>query len=451
MARTPGATGPGFIDLARGFLSALHSRINDPLWRLRVGRKKADAARAFAAWDAAVDACAREVLAEAPPEYTIAGAWAARRLGEQGRDRWDPFPRTNPCLQLPTAPPTPPPPHPPRPPAQGHRPHHRPPTVAGKAQSGNVHHVRSGESRFDRGLDPALTGLDRDSLQRLLPPGTTPSCAPRPCGSPPRGAPAARHPPPKLSLPPAIPPTNPASLRQGFETTSHAITWSLGLLAAHPRAQAALAAELAAAGLAPTEASPQPRGFEWGDLGRLPYLLAVIKESLRLFQPVGGAGGRGRFRKAEAPARLRPPARLPRTGASPLRLVPSRPPRSSPPLHLPAAPPPPPGRRRQRARVPAGRRGAGRDRARGGWLEGGLAAGRANGAAAASGCAKRTRRSQHGPKLPALVHPTPFRPLTPTPPHPTPRAPSSWSRSTPCPAPACCTAQTPAASAPSAG
>lgn len=214
MARTPGATGPGFIDLARGFLSALHARINDPLWRLRVGRKKADAARAFAAWDAAVDECAREVLAEAPPEYTIAG-----------------------------------------------------------------------------------------HLLKVIDPTT--------------GRPLSLA---KLKAEMSI------MYVAGFETTSHAITWSLGLLAAHPRAQAALAAELAAAGLAPTEASPQPRGFEWGDLGRLPYLLAVIKESLRLFQPAAGGSVRA-----------------------------------------------------------------------------------------------------------------------------FPRAPSSWSRSTPCPAPACCTAQTPAASAPSAG
>ena len=72
---------------------------------------------------------------------------------------------------------------------------------------------------------------------------------------------------------------------QGFETTSHAITWTLAALAAHPRIQARLAAELAAAGLAPTAGAPVPREFEWGDLNRLPYLGAVIKESLRLYSP----------------------------------------------------------------------------------------------------------------------------------------------------------------------
>jgi cytochrome P450 len=50
--------------------------------------------------------------------------------------------------------------------------------------------------------------------------------------------------------------------------------------------QDTLAAELAAAGLAPNKQQQQQqvRGLEWGDLG-LPYLGAVIKESLRLFSP----------------------------------------------------------------------------------------------------------------------------------------------------------------------
>jgi cytochrome P450 len=75
---------------------------------------------------------------------------------------------------------------------------------------------------------------------------------------------------------------------QGFETTSHAISWTLGLLAAHPEAQGALAAELAALGLAPRDDAPEPRRFEWGDLSRLPLLNATLKESLRLFPPASG-------------------------------------------------------------------------------------------------------------------------------------------------------------------
>jgi cytochrome P450 len=43
-------------------------------------------------------------------------------------------------------------------------------------------------------------------------------------------------------------------------------------------AQAKLVAELSAAGLT-------TRAFDWGDLARLPYLNAVIKESLRVLAP----------------------------------------------------------------------------------------------------------------------------------------------------------------------
>jgi cytochrome P450 len=71
----------------------------------------------------------------------------------------------------------------------------------------------------------------------------------------------------------------------GFETTSHALSWTMAALAAHPEVQNTLAAELAAAGLAPNKQQrQQQRELEWGDLA-LPYLNAVIKESLRLFSP----------------------------------------------------------------------------------------------------------------------------------------------------------------------
>jgi cytochrome P450 len=72
---------------------------------------------------------------------------------------------------------------------------------------------------------------------------------------------------------------------QGFETTSHAISWTLAALAAYPDCQERLARELAAAGLAPTPEHPVPRDFEWSDMARLPYLGAVVKETLRLFSP----------------------------------------------------------------------------------------------------------------------------------------------------------------------
>jgi cytochrome P450 len=71
-------------------------------------------------------------------------------------------------------------------------------------------------------------------------------------------------------------------LAAGFETTSHAIAWTMGALATHPAVQSKLVSELSAAGLV----GPGARHFEWGDVSRLPYLNAVIKESLRLFAPV---------------------------------------------------------------------------------------------------------------------------------------------------------------------
>jgi cytochrome P450 len=73
----------------------------------------------------------------------------------------------------------------------------------------------------------------------------------------------------------------------GFETTSNALVWTLAALATHPDVQDTLAAELAAAGLAPNKQEQQQqqrRSLQWGDLG-LSYLCAVIRESLRLFSP----------------------------------------------------------------------------------------------------------------------------------------------------------------------
>jgi fatty acid synthase len=70
-------------------------------------------------------------------------------------------------------------------------------------------------------------------------------------------------------------------LGAGFETTSNAIAWTMGALATHPAVQSKLVSELSAAGLVGLGA----RQFEWGDVSRLPYLNAVIKESLRLFAP----------------------------------------------------------------------------------------------------------------------------------------------------------------------
>lgn len=90
---------------------------------------------------------------------------------------------------------------------------------------------------------------------------------------------------------------------QGSETTSYTATWALGLLATHPSTQSALARELAGAGLAPSTdssaAAATPRAFDWADLNKLPYLNAVIKETLRLYSPASLGSSREAVRDVE--------------------------------------------------------------------------------------------------------------------------------------------------------
>ena len=62
-----------------------------------------------------------------------------------------------------------------------------------------------------------------------------------------------------------------------METTAHAATWVLFQLSQHPAAEAAVEAELDAAGLLVTAARPHPRALEHADLAGLAYLQAVIK------------------------------------------------------------------------------------------------------------------------------------------------------------------------------
>ena len=95
----------------------------------------------------------------------------------------------------------------------------------------------------------------------------------------------------------------------GTDTTGHTGTWGLYLLSQHPAAEEAVLAELGAAGLAPTAASPTPRPLEYADLAKLPYLQAVLKETLRLYPPVGA--GQVRVSKSDitlAGGRLHVPA-----------------------------------------------------------------------------------------------------------------------------------------------
>jgi cytochrome P450 len=64
----------------------------------------------------------------------------------------------------------------------------------------------------------------------------------------------------------------------GHETTANAMTWTFYLLSRHPEVAGKLRAEVAQAlgGRSPT----------YQDLGRMPYTLQVLKESMRLYPPV---------------------------------------------------------------------------------------------------------------------------------------------------------------------
>jgi cytochrome P450 len=66
----------------------------------------------------------------------------------------------------------------------------------------------------------------------------------------------------------------------GHETTANAVTWTLYLLSQHPDIEAKVIEELAVLNGAP----PAVR-----DLQKLPYLEQVMKESMRLYPPAGGA------------------------------------------------------------------------------------------------------------------------------------------------------------------
>ncbi len=63
----------------------------------------------------------------------------------------------------------------------------------------------------------------------------------------------------------------------GYDTSTAAISWTLGLIAAHPAVQRKVAAELDSIGLKGSAERPQPRGLSWEDLSQLDYLRKVIK------------------------------------------------------------------------------------------------------------------------------------------------------------------------------
>ncbi|KAF8595822.1 cytochrome P450 [Ceratobasidium sp. AG-I] len=76
-------------------------------------------------------------------------------------------------------------------------------------------------------------------------------------------------------------------LAAGHETTSVSTTWALYALSKHPLAQSKLRQELLNAGL-----GDEPT---MGELDKLPYLGAVLKETLRVFAPVPNVGREAAF------------------------------------------------------------------------------------------------------------------------------------------------------------
>ena len=72
----------------------------------------------------------------------------------------------------------------------------------------------------------------------------------------------------------------------GTDTTGHTGTWALYLLSQHRDVEARVLAELQEVGVMASATNPTPRPLEYSDLAKLPYLQAVVKETLRLFPPV---------------------------------------------------------------------------------------------------------------------------------------------------------------------
>eukprot|EP00884_Botryococcus_braunii_P008647 jgi/Botrbrau1/17784/Bobra.0127s0037.2 len=74
----------------------------------------------------------------------------------------------------------------------------------------------------------------------------------------------------------------------GHDTTGNTIAWTLFAIARYPEIEARIMAELDGLGLLATPIEPQPREMRLDDLSRLPYLDAVIKESMRYYMVVPG-------------------------------------------------------------------------------------------------------------------------------------------------------------------
>eukprot|EP00884_Botryococcus_braunii_P023100 jgi/Botrbrau1/9474/Bobra.0252s0093.1 len=69
----------------------------------------------------------------------------------------------------------------------------------------------------------------------------------------------------------------------GHDTTGNTIAWTLFAISRNPEIEARITAELDAAGLLASPIEPDPRELQLEDLYKLPYLDAVIKESMRYY------------------------------------------------------------------------------------------------------------------------------------------------------------------------
>ncbi|EIE19060.1 cytochrome P450 [Coccomyxa subellipsoidea C-169] len=72
----------------------------------------------------------------------------------------------------------------------------------------------------------------------------------------------------------------------GIDTTGHTGTFVLYLISQHPEVEAGIMEELDSLELTITPERPNPRPMVYGDLSKMVYLNAVIKEALRMYPPV---------------------------------------------------------------------------------------------------------------------------------------------------------------------
>lgn len=61
------------------------------------------------------------------------------------------------------------------------------------------------------------------------------------------------------------------------------MAWTLFAISRYPHVEEKIVQELEKLGLLATASNPNPRDVTFDDLGRLPYLTCVIKESMRMY------------------------------------------------------------------------------------------------------------------------------------------------------------------------